>query len=286
MLLSNEELTLLNQKKYLFQMAYSKLSDFERKDFDENFTVEYTHDSTAIEGNTLTLMETKLVLVDKLSPEKPKPLKDIVEIQHHVDAWNYVKELVAKKAPLSERVIKDIHQLVVQIPGIGGIYRDCPVYIRGSRHVPPDSRLVYNLMGNFAYQIEHRDFDSSIEKAGWLHAELVKIHPFQDGNGRTARLLMNNELMMDGYPPTSIKESNVGKYFKTLEHYELTDDMKPFISLLSENLNQTLDGFLRMYNQHFDMKKIEKDGLSSLKTLAESYIPDEVLQLQKQSGRN
>lgn len=127
-------------------------------------------------------------------------------------------------------------------------------------------------MGNFGYRLTHDNFASAIEKAAWAHAELVKIHPFADGNGRTGRLIMNYILMEDGFLPTSIKKDTTQEYFKTLEHYEMTNNLKPFVSLLVLHEEKTLDSFLTMYHQHIDIDKIRLESPIIAK-LAENYIP-------------
>ena len=116
--------------------------------------------------------------------------------------------------------------------------------------MPPNPAKVHGEMGNYAYDIEHRIFPDEIEKAAWLHAELVRIHPFQDGNGRTARLAMNYHLMMNGYPPTSIKLKNRERYFAALEAYSPHKEIEPFKILLYQNMNRELDAFLSMYAMH------------------------------------
>lgn len=265
------DITNLKYKKWLVQQVLPKLSPIEMDNFDEHFSIEYTHDSTAIEGNTISLIGTRMILVDGIVPEETT-VREIDEIRDHADAWAYVKQCIKEKAVLDEEKIKDIHQHVIRRSGVGGIYRNIPVYIRGSQYVPPASEKVWNLMGNFGYRLTHDSFASAIEKAAWAHAELVKIHPFADGNGRTGRLIMNYILMEDGFLPTSIKKDTTQEYFKTLEHYEMTNNLKPFVSLLVLHEEKTLDSFLTMYHQHIDIDKIRLESPIIAK-LAENYIP-------------
>lgn len=243
------DLAALEKKAKQYRALLPRLSAFERADHEENFTVEFTHDSTSIEGNTLTLIQTKMILTDRITPAEIS-LKELDEVRGHASAWAYVKDCVARGIPLSEHIIRDIHERVVPVRGVGGMYRNIPVYMHGARHVPPNPAKVHGEMGNYAYDIEHRIFPDEIEKAAWLHAELVRIHPFQDGNGRTARLAMNYHLMMNGYPPTSIKLKNRERYFAALEAYSPHKEIEPFKILLYQNMNRELDAFLSMYAMH------------------------------------
>ncbi len=254
----------------LFNSTFAKLSAFEKHDWKENFLVEFTHDSTAIEGNTLTLIETKMILTDRIVPAETS-LKELDEVRDHASAWQFVKENVHKGVPLSENLIKDIHERVVPVAGIGGIYRSIPVYIRGAQHVPPPPHKVWDAMKNFIYRMEHDKFSDAIEKAAWIHAEFVKIHPFQDGNGRTARLIMNDFLLAHGFPPTSIKRKNRQEYFAALEDYALHDVIDPFTGLLRANMEREIDEFLSMYSVHIDLYGVQEEN-PELAELAEAYM--------------
>ena len=241
------DLKALEEKAARYRALLPQLSEFERADHEENFMVEFTHDSTAIEGNTLTLIQTKMILTDRITPAEIS-LKELDEVRSHASAWEFVKECVKKGMPISENIIRDIHEHVVPVRGVSGMYRNIPVYIRGARHVPPNPMKVRAEMENYAYHMDNRAFPDVIEKAAWLHAELVRIHPFQDGNGRTARLVMNYHLMANGYPPTTIKVNNRERYFAALEEYSLHREIRPFKTLLYQNMDNALDAFLSMYS--------------------------------------
>ena len=260
----------LERKIQLFQSVFPKLSEFEKTDWEENFLVEFTHDSTSIEGNTLTLIETKMILADAIVPAETT-LRELDEVRGHADAWQFVKDCVKGNVPLSENIIKDIHERVLPARGAGGIYRSVPVYIRGAQHVPPNPRKVWDAMKNFAYRMDHDTFANSIEKAAWIHAEFVKIHPFQDGNGRTARLIMNYHLLANDFPPTSIKLKNKEEYFSALEEYAMQDSLTSFSSLLHKNMEREMDAFLSMYAQHIDVEQLRTKS-PGLEPLANAYI--------------
>ena len=221
----------LGRKIELFHALFPRLSSFETNDWEENFLVEFTHDSTSIEGNTLTLIETKMILTDAVVPSE------------------------------------------TSLRGAGGVYRTVPVYIRGARHVPPNPRRVWDAMKDFVYRMEHASFTDAIEKAAWIHAEFVKIHPFQDGNGRTARLIMNYHLLANDFPPTSIKLQNREAYFSALEEYAIQENLAPFDTLLRENMEREMDAFFTMYAQHIDLTEL-RQTYPTLEPLAASYIDD------------
>lgn len=245
------------EKLVLYHEIIAKMSSFEKMNWEDNFRIEFTHDSTAIEGNTLTLIETKMILEDGITPKEIK-LKELDEIRGHADAWDFVKEKVAENCILSESILKDIHERILPVRGIGGIYRTVAVYIKGARHTPPSPYKVREAMKDFFYELNHRTFNNTLEKAAWIHAEFVKIHPFQDGNGRTARLLMNYQLMLDGLFPTSVKKADRERYFSVLEEYAVAGNIVPFVQLLQENMEKELNLFLSMYSYHLQIKSLSR----------------------------
>lgn len=247
---------MLKQKLEQYNHILEQLDDFTRKNWEDNFTIEFTHDTTAIEGNTLTLIDTKMILEDGIVP-KETTLFELDQIRGHADAWQYVKENVKNNIPLSENLIKDIHERVVPTRGVGGIYRTVPVYIRGAQHVPPNYKKVRELMKYFIQDMNMKSFSSVTELAAWTHAEFVKIHPFQDGNGRTARLMLNYQLMLNNYPPINIKKDNVHEYFNALEMFAIRDDINPFKDLVQDNIEKSLDKFINMYKDYYIDKSNE-----------------------------
>ena len=169
----------------------------------EEFIIEYTYNSNAIEGNTLTLRETDLVLRGLTIDQKP--LKDHMEAIGHKEAFDFVSELVKDNIPISERVIKQIHYLVLADKKEDrGVYRRIPVRIMGAQHEPVQPYLIEpkmeQLLQDFIESTEH-----IVTKLARFHIEFEGIHPFIDGNGRTGRLLVNLELMKAGYPPIDVK---------------------------------------------------------------------------------
>lgn len=207
-----------------------------------DFMVEYTYNSNAIEGNTLTLRETDMVLrgltIDK------KPLKDHMEAVGHKEAFYYILELVRANKGLTEAIIKQIHSLVLaDKPQDRGVYRRVPVRILGASSEPVQpyqiEPLMYQLITEFA-----ADNRNIVERLASFHIRFEGIHPFIDGNGRTGRLLVNLELMKAGYPPIDIKFTDRIRYYEAFEVYNLHSDISAMTKLFAEYLNNRLDEYL------------------------------------------
>ena len=216
--------------------------------YETSFEIDYTHNSTAIEGNTLTLMETKLLLEDKLSIGG-KHLREIYEVVNHKKAFAYISECIDKSVPLDEKAIKDIHALLLENIMVGGIYRSVDVYISGARHTPPSPNEMYKQVKDFYVALDAKSATESIELAAWTHAEFVKIHPFVDGNGRTSRLIMNYQLMSHGYLPVSIPKEERLVYFDCLEAYAVDGNIEPFKELVAKLENERLDFYITAIEQ-------------------------------------
>ena len=250
----------LDDKVKLYNDVKSKLSAEELKNWNQNFSIEFTHNSTAIEGNTLSLLETKLVLEEKIAPGN-KTIREIDEIRNNNKAFEYVQSQVQSDKKLDEKSAKEIHRLVTENILPGGSYRNVNVIITGSAHRPPDHELVPRQMSNFFKESSERENLHPIEKAAWVHAEFVKIHPYPDGNGRTSRLMMNHELLSKGYPAVDIKVEDRLKYFETLETYSTKGDIKPFTKLVAEATERQVDRFLEHYN--YRVKEVSNEKKST-----------------------
>jgi excisionase family DNA binding protein len=212
----------------------------------EEFLVEYTYNSNAIEGNTLTLRETAIVLsgitIDK------KPLKEHLEAVGHRDAFLFVEKLVKEKTKLTESVIKQIHSLVLMdSPEDRGVYRRIPVTIMGAVHEPVQPYLIAPKMEELIrkYAVNKKTMHI-IERVSRFHLEFEGIHPFIDGNGRTGRLLLNLELMQNGYPPIDVKFTDRRKYYDAFDSYYKDNDAGPMIRLVAGYVEERLNLFLQM----------------------------------------
>ena len=211
----------------------------------DKLIIEWTYNSNAIEGNTLTLSETKVVLENGITI-KGKPLKDHLEIINHKEAIEYIEDLVSKKVKLSEYDIKSVHYLILkEIDSTNaGKYRNENVFISGAKHVPP---IYMNVPYEMQKMIEKYQIWKDLHpvvRACFLHGEFVKIHPFIDGNGRTARLLLNFELIQSGYPPIVIKIENRADYYDALDKAHTTNDYTDFIRMIVDLVNESEDSYL------------------------------------------
>lgn len=239
----------LLRKKELYQAGRASIPELTLASYEQAFEIEYTHNSTAIEGNTLTLMETKLVLEDGISVGG-KSLREIYESVNHKKAYRYVKGCIAKGQPLEEKIIKEIHALLMENIIVGGVYRSVDVYISGAQHTPPSPNEMYRQMKDFCADLTWKGGELNLmELAAWTHAEFVRIHPFPDGNGRTSRLIMNYQLMAGGFPAISIAKENRLEYFNTLEAYAVEGNLAPFAEMIAELADRQLDRYLGMIEQ-------------------------------------
>lgn len=236
-------LELIAQKKVAFDKC-RPLTEGEVQRLYEDFMIEYTYNSNAIEGNTLTLRETDMVLrgltIDK------KPLKDHMEAVGHKDAFWFICDLVKEKAELTESVIKQIHSLVLaDKPQDRGVYRRVPVRIMGAQHTPVQPYLIKPKMNALLYDF-NKSTENIVEKLAKFHIEFEGIHPFIDGNGRTGRLLVNLELMKAGYPPIDIKFTDRMRYYEAFDAYHVRGELSAMMKLFAEYLNARLDEYLKI----------------------------------------
>lgn len=220
------------------------LTEGEVARLNEEFIIEYTYNSNAIEGNTLTLRETDFVLRGLTIDQKP--LKDHMEAIGHKEAFDYVCELVKDGVPISESVIKQIHYLVLADKKEDrGVYRRVPVRIMGAQHEPVQPYLIepkmQQLLSEFASSTEH-----IVTKLARFHIEFEGIHPFIDGNGRTGRLLVNLELMKAGYPPIDIKFTDRIAYYNSFDEYHVKHNLSSMENLFAGYINSGLDMYLKI----------------------------------------
>ena len=216
--------------------------------FENSFSIEYAHNSTAIEGNTLTLIQTKAIIEDGISVGG-KMLREIYEVANHAKAFVYVQKCVAEGKPLDENIVKDVHELLMENILSGGIYHNVEVRITGAGHKPPAPSEMYRQVKNFFADLPYRSDLNAIELAAWTHAEFVRIHPFTDGNGRTSRMIMNYQLMSHGFLPVSIAKENRLAYFDTLEAYAVNGDLTPFADMIADLERQRLEEYISIQEE-------------------------------------
>ncbi len=223
------------------------LTEGEVERLTEEFVVEYTYNSNAIEGNTLTLRETDMVLRGLTIDQKP--LKYHMEAVGHKEAFDFVRDLVKNQIPLSENVIKQIHYLVLaDKKDDRGVYRRIPVRIMGAKHEPVQPYLIQpkmeQLLETYRNSTEH-----IIPRLARFHIEFEGIHPFIDGNGRTGRLLVNLELMKAGYPPIDIKFTDRSSYYRAFDEYHVKHNLGAMEKLFAGYVNVRLDSYLEMLEE-------------------------------------
>ena len=211
------------------------------KNLQEDLILRWTYHSNAIEGNTLTLLETKVVLEG--ITVGGKALREHFEAINHRNAIYYVEDIIKKVEPFSEWQIRNIHQLILKNidDHNAGRYRQQNVLISGATNTPPDYTLLNDKMAHFVdwYNSESSQLHP-IERAAKVHADFVGIHPFIDGNGRTSRLLMNLELMKAGYPPCVITVENRLTYYEALDQWMAFGKTEVFNQFVA---NAVLEGF-------------------------------------------
>ncbi|MDQ2713184.1 MAG: Fic family protein, partial [Acidobacteriota bacterium] len=207
------------------------------------YDIDLTYTSNAIEGNTLTLRETA-ELIEHGITVGGKSLRDHLEAVDHYNAVLWMRELAAKMTPLDETTVRELHRRIVarSQPEIGGIYSTLPRRIAGSPVVFPNAAKLPQLMKDYGEWLRKTE---PVPAASFdAHFRLVGIHPFADGNGRTARLLMNLLLLRGGYPPIAVRPEDRKTYLDTLEQASMQQDLKPFQMFMHQRLDATLGEYL------------------------------------------
>lgn len=214
------------------------------------YKIQYTYDSNRIEGNTLTLQETSLV-VEKGITISGKSVQEHLEAINHSEAVEFITELVKNKTPLTEYTLKQLHALILR--GIdknyAGKYRNVNVMISGSRHKPPQPFMLDKLMEDyFLFYEQNKATMHPVLLAAEMHERLVTIHPFIDGNGRTSRLVMNLILMQHGYPITNISSERQNRlaYYTSLEAVQVDDDKTKFYDFVCKAVLKALTEYLQL----------------------------------------
>ena len=220
------------------------------KNIEEYFEVAYTYDSNRIEGNTLTLQETALV-INKGVTIGGKSMREHLEAINHYEAIGYVKDIIKSKITFTETILKDIHMMVLKVIDNenAGRYREIEVRIAGSKFIPPLYFKIPELMEEYFEFYENNKTNlHPVLLASDMHEKLVTIHPFTDGNGRTARLLMNLILLQNGYTIASIP-GDVDKrieYYNALEKVQTENDLTEFRILIAKEVKRGLDEYLKI----------------------------------------
>lgn len=218
---------------------------------DRWYDVELTYSSNAIEGNTLTHNETALI-IEKGITVGGKTLNEHLEAVDHHAAIRYVRRLATSLSPITERDILEIHEMVLKRsnPTEAGRYSLFQRRIAGSNVILPGPHKIPSLMEEFGQWLNVQP--NSPQTAFEAHFRLVSIHPFTDGNGRTARLLMNLVLLCGGYPPVSIGPPDRKAYIDALEHRQMTQDAESYEEFLANRLLASLTDYLNVIDSELE----------------------------------
>lgn len=269
----DEKLLRLEVKKKRLD-GYKPLPKELVKNLEEWFRIELTYTSNAIEGNTLTRQETAMVVDEGLTVEG-KSLTEHQEAINHAQAFDYIQTLANKKRQdLTERDVLDIHSIILNKidDSNKGRYRNVAVRLKGSETILPNPLKVPELMEEFVKWLQSDNPDHPISIALDAHFKLVSAHPFIDGNGRTARLLMNLLLMQEGYPLAIIRKEDRGAYINSLEKGQTRNVLADYYELMLEAVNRSLDIYLEALEP-------ERTTLSELTPEQRFYTTDEVAKL-------
>jgi len=220
------------------------LTPGELERLNEDFMIEYTYNSNAIEGNTLTLRETALVLrgltIDK------KPIREHLEATQHRDAFHFICDLVSNKIEISEKIIKQIHSIILNDRLLDrGVYRMSNVRIVGAFHIPPNPVKIPSLMKELLKNYKTSK-ENPVKKVAQFHLHFERIHPFIDGNGRTGRLIANLELMKAGYPPIDIKFTDRAEYYDGFSAFERTRKTDRIEKTIAEYVLERIEEYLKI----------------------------------------
>jgi Fic family protein len=246
----------------------------------ESFLVEMTYNSNAIEGNSLSLSETKLVLEEGITIGG-KSLKEHLEATNHGKAIGFVETLVGK-ARMGEQDVLNIHAIILDRidPQNAGFYRRAAVRISGTDYSPPNAAKVPMLMQEVYFMLNTKGGEP-IEMAAMIHQKFVDIHPFIDGNGRTARLLLNLYLMRNGYPPVIMLRAERKKYIRTIMKARMENDITSFSNFVAKAVERSLD----IYLDAFGTEQKEYMSLAEAAKISRNRYSAEYLSLLARTGK-
>lgn len=251
---------LLDSKRPLSEDVLKKLR--------EDLRLRHTYHSNAIEGNTLTLSETKLVIEEGITVGG-KPLKDCLEASNTARAFELIEKLAKGKKKITHEIIQQIHEAVTKgILEEAGKYRTKNVRITGAPKSPPDFSKIPKLMDELIKSIE-KDKLNPIDKSAYLHHKFVEIHPFVNGNGRAARLLTNLYLIQKGFPPIVLKVEDREKYYKALRSAD-KGELTSFVNFIAKAVNEALAQFLSVFGGEDELLPLKE--LANISPYSQEYL--------------
>ena len=254
-----------------------------QKTLDKWLKTELAYTSNAIEGNTLTRRETELAIEEKITLGS-KPINDYLEAVNHAKAFDFILDAAQNKVKIDEDFVLRIHKII--LTGIddvnAGFYRAVRVRISGSSTVLPNPLKVPELMKNFGDWLLQNDEDV-LTRAIEAHFKLVTIHPFVDGNGRTARLLLNAILMENGYGPIIIRSIDRKRYLTALETYQTKGNKEPYYRFMLQALNRSLKMMIDLLD--VNAKEPSKDMMTIAKFAALCEVPSSSIRYWMKEGK-
>lgn len=215
-------------------MREKELSNLEL--IDKDFLAVYTYDAISMEGKNKVPFEKVKTLITKgtISGYSEREGKEIL---NHIEAFNLILSYLKNNKDLTEEQVKDLHELLVKDIFIGGVYRNLNIQITGAMHQPPDHIKVYDRMGKLFDKINDSEL-TDLDKGIYIHAQIAKIHPFLDGNGRLTRLILNYYLMKAGYIPITIPLTLREEYFKNIDTFKIEKNIEPLTNFIMKLLNE------------------------------------------------
>lgn len=203
----------------------------------------YIHESTSFDNGNFSYEDVCFLLEDhsRMFPDKDEHVRKAIINNYH--AMVQVHRLVQNQEQITESIVKDLHQALVEGIIPGGMYRTRDLFILGARHVPPSYLKIFDKMANYFYELHSGKYQGLL-KAAYAHLEILKIYPFMDANGRIARLLLNYQLELDGYLPISITKGLRDEYFRTIDEYKINKNIEPFTEFLAELELKRIQEFL------------------------------------------
>lgn len=239
-------MTLEEKKQYVNENLHYIPED-ELNLFNYNFACVYTKNSSCIEGKILVSVEDVVSITKGYPVRIDETLKR--SIYNHFRTYEYMNEYLSLDKPFTEDFVKDLHEKLLEGIINGGLYRNTNLSIKGSSHTPCDYIKVYDRMKKYYNTLEYYE-GSSLQKAAYAHLQLAKIHPFLDGNGRLARLVLNYMLKKEGYLPISIPAKQKELYFSLLEEFKVNKTQTPFEEYLEDLLNKEYDRLIEIINRY------------------------------------
>ncbi|HIV15993.1 MAG TPA: Fic family protein [Candidatus Avisuccinivibrio pullicola] len=257
----NHDFALLMQMREEYRRLMEGLDTAVRDDYIKSLSFSFTHNTVAIEGNRSTVLDAEMILRYSTLPNNMR-LCDVLDIVASSKAVELLYELSEIKQPVTESVICKFHRAALYPARFAGIYRNFNVRVQNSITSVADYTEIFSLMKRYAETLRENRFADPLEKAAYTHCEFVRIHPFPDGNGRTARLIMNLSLMNDGFPMLDIRSgtSDIQIYMDAIQSYCQGEGITAFRQFLSKALTVQMESFIRDYHNaslNFDIRKLK-----------------------------